>query len=143
MLGKWFNKCREYLEKYRELLLYGIFGVLTTLINIVVYSLCYERLGISNVASNVTAWILSVLFAFVTNKIWVFDSKSTELSVLLKEAASFFGCRLATGLLDLAIMYVTVDVMAWNSMLMKCISNVIVIVVNYIASKLVIFAHKQ
>lgn len=143
MLGKWFNKCREYLEKYRELLLYGIFGVLTTLINIVVYSLCYERLGISNVASNVTAWILSVLFAFVTNKIWVFDSKSTELSVLLREAASFFGCRLATGLLDLAIMYVTVDVMAWNSMLMKCISNVIVIVVNYIASKLVIFAHKQ
>ncbi|MBP3489047.1 MAG: GtrA family protein [Roseburia sp.] len=143
MLGKWFNKCREYLEKYRELLLYGIFGVLTTLINIVVYSLCYERIGISNVASNVTAWILSVLFAFVTNKIWVFDSKSTELPVLLREAASFFGCRLATGLLDLAIMYVTVDVMAWNSMLMKCISNVIVIVVNYIASKLVIFAHKQ
>lgn len=143
MFGKWFNKCREYLEKYRELLLYGIFGVLTTLINIVVYSLCYERLGISNVASNVAAWILSVLFAFVTNKIWVFDSKSTELSVLLREAASFFGCRLATGLLDLAIMYVTVDVMAWNSMLMKCISNVIVIVVNYIASKLVIFAHKQ
>lgn len=143
MFGKCFNKCKEYLEKYRELLLYGIFGVLTTLINIVVYSLCYERLGISNVASNVVAWILSVLFAFITNKIWVFDSKSMEVSVLLKEAVSFFGCRLATGLLDLAIMYVTVDVMAWNSMLMKCISNVIVIVVNYIASKLVIFAHKQ
>ena len=132
MFGKCFNKCKEYLEKYRELLLYGIFGVLTTLINIVVYSLCYERLGISNVASNVVAWILSVLFAFITNKIWVFDSKSMEVSVLLKEAVSFFGCRLATGLLDLAIMYVTVDVMAWNSMLMKCI-----------ASKLVIFAHKQ
>lgn len=143
MFEKCFNKCKEYLEKYRELLLYGIFGVLTTLINIVVYSLCYERIGISNVASNVVAWILSVLFAFITNKIWVFDSKSMEVSVLLKEAVSFFGCRLATGLLDLAIMYVTVDVMAWNSMLMKCISNVIVIVVNYIASKLVIFAHKQ
>ena len=143
MFGKCFKKGREYLEKYRELLLYGIFGVLTTLINIVVYSLCYERLGISNVASNVVAWILSVLFAFITNKIWVFDSKSMEVSVLLKEAVSFFGCRLATGLLDLAIMYVTVDVMTWNSMLMKCISNVIVIVVNYIASKLVIFAHKQ
>lgn len=143
MLEKYFNKCKEYLEKYRELVLYGIFGVLTTLINIGVYSLCYQQLGISNVASNVAAWILSVLFAFVTNKIWVFDSKSTELSVLLKEAVSFFGCRLATGLLDLAIMYVTVDVMAWNSTLMKCISNVIVIVVNYIASKLVIFAHKQ
>lgn len=143
MVERCINKCKEYLGKYRELLLYGIFGVLTTLINIVVYSLCYGQLGISNVASNVIAWILSVLFAFVTNKIWVFDSKSTEFSVLFKEAVSFFGCRLATGLLDLAIMYVTVDVMAWNSTLMKCISNVIVIVVNYVASKLVIFAHKQ
>lgn len=143
MFKKYLGRCKEYLEKYRELLLYGIFGVLTTLINIVVYSLCYHQLGISNVASNVVAWILSVLFAFVTNKIWVFDSKSMEVSVLFKEAVSFFGCRLATGLLDLAIMYVTVDVMAWNSTLMKCISNVIVIVVNYIASKLVIFAHKQ
>lgn len=131
------------LKKYRSLISYGIFGVLTTAINIAVYALCYQKLGISNVISNIVAWIVAVLFAFVTNKLWVFESKSMELIVLVKEAVSFFGCRLATGVLDLAIMYVTVDRLALNSTLMKCISNVIVIVVNYVASKFVIFKQKE
>ncbi|MDD7638468.1 MAG: GtrA family protein, partial [Clostridiales bacterium] len=132
-------KIRELIVKYKELISYGIFGVLTTVINIAVYTVCYNLLGISNVVSNVIAWILSVLFAYVTNKIWVFESKSTEWKVLIYEMGSFFGCRLATGLLDLAIMYVTVDKLALNSTLMKCVSNVIVIIANYIFSKLVIF----
>lgn len=135
-------KIRELIVKYKELISYGIFGVLTTVINIVVYTVCYNLLGISNVVSNVIAWILSVLFAYVTNKIWVFESKSTEWKVLIYEMGSFFGCRLATGLLDLAIMYVTVDKLALNSTLMKCVSNVIVIIANYIFSKLVIFKKK-
>lgn len=129
--------------KYKSLISYGIFGVLTTVINIVVYALCYEQLGISNVVSNVIAWIASVIFAYVTNKIWVFESRSTEPRILVKEIISFFGCRLATGVMDLAIMYVTVDRLAFHSTLMKCISNVIVIVANYVASKLVIFNHKE
>ncbi|MCI5874666.1 MAG: GtrA family protein [Roseburia sp.] len=135
-------KIRELIVKYKELISYGIFGVLTTVINIAVYTVCYNLLGISNVVSNVIAWILSVLFAYVTNKIWVFESKSTEWKVLIYEMGSFFGCRLATGLLDLAIMYVTVDKLALNSTLMKCVSNVIVIIANYIFSKLVIFKKK-
>lgn len=135
-------KMKELVVKYKELISYGIFGVLTTVINIVVYTVCYNRLGISNVASNIIAWILSVLFAYVTNKIWVFESKSTERKVLLYELSSFFGCRLATGLLDLLIMYVTVDKLALNSTLMKCVSNVLVIIANYIFSKLVIFKKK-
>lgn len=136
------TKVKELIVKYKELISYGIFGVFTTLINIVVYTVCYDKLGIDNVVSNIIAWILSVLFAYVTNKIWVFESKSTELKVLLREMSSFFGCRLATGLLDLIIMYVAVDVMAWNSTLMKCVSNVIVIIANYIFSKLIIFKRK-
>lgn len=137
------EKIRQYGEKYKEIIRYGVAGVATTVINIVVYKVCYDALGISNVASNVIAWILSVLFAYITNKIWVFESKSLEITVLIKETITFFGCRLATGVLDLAIMYVTVDVMAWNSTLMKGISNVIVIAVNYVASKLMIFAKKK
>lgn len=135
-------KIKELIAKYKELIAYGIFGVLTTVINIVVYTLCYNRLGISNVVSNIVAWILSVLFAYVTNKIWVFESRATEIKVLLYEMGTFFGCRLATGLLDLFIMYITVDGLALNSTLMKCISNVIVIITNYIFSKLVIFKRK-
>lgn len=130
------------MKKYKELITYGIFGVLTTVINIVVYTVSYNYLGISNVVSNVIAWILSVLFAYVTNKIWVFESKSTQLEVLIREMTAFFGCRLATGVLDIAIMYVTVDGMALNSTLMKCASNMLVIIANYVFSKLIIFRKK-
>ncbi len=133
------EQIKVLLEKYKAIILYGIFGVLTTLINIVVYEAFYRYAGWSNVVSNIVAWVAAVLFAFVTNKLWVFESKTTEKKALMFEIASFFGCRLATGVLDLAIMYVAVDEMALNSTLMKCISNVIVIIVNYIASKLLIF----
>lgn len=129
-------------EKYKSLINYAIFGVATTIINIVVYAVTYNGLGISNVTSNIIAWIVSVLFAFVTNKLLVFESKSMEAKVVLYEAFTFFGCRLATGIMDVAIMYVTVDVLKANSTLMKCLSNVIVIVANYVASKLVIFKSK-
>ena len=128
--------------KYKSLISYAFFGVLTTAINIVTYAVCYNKIGISNVVSNVIAWILACSFAFVTNKLWVFESKSVEIKVVIYELITFFSCRLATGLLDLAIMYVSVDILAWNSTLMKCISNVIVIIANYVASKLVIFKKK-
>ncbi len=129
--------------KYKALINYGVFGVLTTAINIVSYTVCYKYIGISNVASNIVAWVVACSFAFVTNKLWVFESKSIEIKVVIYELMTFFGCRLATGLLDLVIMYISVDLLAWNSTLMKCISNVIVIITNYIASKLVIFKKKS
>ncbi len=133
------EQIKVLLEKYKAIILYGIFGVLTTLINIVVYEAFYRYVGWSNVVSNIAAWVAAVTVAFITNKLWVFESKTTEKKTLMFEIISFFGCRLATGLLDLAIMYVAVDELALNSTLMKCISNVIVIIVNYIASKLIIF----
>lgn len=135
-------RLRELWEKYKSLINYGIFGVATTVINIVVYAIAYNSLGISNVTSNVIAWIFAVLFAFVTNKLVVFESKSMEGKVLLFETLTFFGCRLATGVMDVAIMYVAVDILKADSTLMKCLSNVIVIVVNYVASKLIIFKNK-
>ena len=133
------EQIKALLEKYKAIIRYGIFGVLTTFINIVVYEAFYRYVDWSNVVSNIVAWVAAVLFAFVTNKLWVFESRTTEKKALMFEIISFFGCRLATGVLDLAIMYVAVDEMALNSTLMKCISNVIVIIVNYIASKLIIF----
>lgn len=137
------NKIKELWIKYKSLINYGIFGVITTVINIGAYSLCYEHLGINNVVSNIIAWVLAVTVAYITNKIWVFDSKSLEPSVLVREVISFFGCRVATGIIDLAIMYVAVDCMGLNSTLTKCISNVIVIVANYVASKLIIFKKQK
>ena len=132
-------KIRELAVKYRSIILYVVFGAMTTLVNMAAYWLCFDVLGIPNVPSTVIAWVLAVSFAFVTNKLWVFDSKSWDGRTLRHEIPAFFGARLLTGLLDVGIMYVTVDVMGWNGMVWKLISNVIVIILNYIASELFIF----
>ena len=129
-------------RKQRTVIAYVFCGVLTTAINIVSYGTACNVLGISNVISTCLAWVLSVLFAYVTNKIWVFDSKTIQLSVILPELASFFGARAFTGLLDLAIMYIGVDVLRGNNMLIKVGSNVIVVILNYILSKMVVFRKK-
>ena len=127
------------LKKYKSFLMYGIFGVLTTIVNLVVYNLCYYKAGINNTVSNVIAWILAVAFAYITNKLWVFESKSWKMSVLRREVTAFVSCRLATGIMDILIMYICVDILGWHAMLMKLSSNVLVIILNYIFSKLIIF----
>ena len=129
----------ELIKKYKSLILYAVFGGLTTLVNMAAYWLCYEVLGIPNTVSTCIAWFLAVCFAFITNKLWVFDSKSFDAKTLKHEIPTFFGARIATCLLDVAIMYLAVDVMHWTPIVWKLISNVIVIVLNYIASKLLIF----
>ena len=118
---------------------YAIFGILTTIINIVSYYVSYSILSIPNVPSTILAWVLAVIFAFVTNKLWVFDSPSFDQRTLRHEIPTFLGVRIGTGILDVAIMYVAVDVTAWPSLFWKCVSNMIVIVLNYVASKLIIF----
>ena len=127
--------------KYKSLVMYAVFGGLTTLVNIAAYYLCFNIIGISNIPSVIIAWILAVSFAFITNKLWVFDSRSFSKEVLKHEIPTFFGARIATGLLDVGIMYLAVDVLHWNSIVWKLISNILVIVINYIASKLLIFRH--
>ena len=129
----------ELLKKYKSLILYAVFGGLTTLVNMGAYWLCFNALGIPNVPSTIIAWFLAVSFAFITNKLWVFDSKSWKWQVLRKEIPAFISCRLATGVMDLVIMFVCVDLLGLHAMLMKLLSNVLVIILNYVFSKLVIF----
>ena len=133
---------KALLKKYRGLILYAVFGALTTAINIAVYALCYRALRLPNVPSNVIAWILAVLFAFVTNKLYVFESKSLDRGTVLRELVSFVSARLATGLLDLAVMFVGVDVLHGPDLVFKVSSNVIVIILNYVLSKLIVFRKK-
>jgi len=133
------NKGIEIYKAYKMPILYIFFGGLTTLVNIIVYFVCYNIFLISNVTSTIIAWILSVIFAFITNKIYVFESKSQSI---LYEITTFFTCRLGTGVLDILIMYVSVDLLKWNALLMKILSNVLVIILNYIFSKVIIFKKK-
>ena len=127
------------MEKYKSFIAYAVFGVFTTIVNIVTYKVCYSSLGINNTVSNIIAWIFAVFFAYLTNKVWVFGSYSWKWKVLKKEILAFVSCRLATGVLDIVIMYICVDIMEWPALLMKIASNVIVIILNYVFSKLVIF----
>lgn len=127
------------LSKYKEVILYLVFGVLTTAVNIVVYYIFNDMLGIHYLAANAVAWVLSVLFAYITNRIWVFESRNTAFSAVAKEIMLFTGCRLFSGVVDMGVMFVGVDVLLCNSMIMKVISNVIVVVMNYVFSKLLIF----
>lgn len=136
------EKIKELFEKYREMILYLFFGGCTTLVNIVSYYIC-SQIGIGTAISTVIAWVLSVLFAYITNRTFVFASKAHGISAVLKETANFFLCRLATGLLDLAIMVIFVDLLHFNGMVIKILSNIIVIILNYVASKLLIFKEKS
>lgn len=134
------SRIKELCEKYKSIISYGFFGVCTTVINWAAYFLCYNIAGIPNVVSTVIAWVIAVIFAFITNKLWVFESKSFEKNILIHEIWTFFTARIATGVLDVAIMYFAVDVFQMNATVWKLISNIIVIVLNYIFSKLVIFS---
>ena len=135
------KKIAELLAAYREMIAYLFFGVCTTLVNIAVYYLC-RTLGMSTSAGTIAAWILSVLFAYVTNRYWVFENRAGDAAGIFREILAFFSCRLATGILDLAIMVIFADWLHQNDMAVKIISNVLVIILNYLASKLFIF-HKE
>lgn len=130
---------KELFKKYKGVLSYLFFGVCSTLINIITYYVAAHIFYLSTLASTVIAWITAVIFAYITNKIWVFECKSWKIDVLLKEASSFFTCRVLTGILDIAIMTICVDVLLFNDMIIKVVSNIIVIILNYFASKLIVF----
>ncbi len=133
------NKLVDLIKKYKSVISYLFFGVCTTLVNMVCYYVCYNISGIPNIPATIIAWVVAVAFAYITNKLFVFESRVFEKRALLKEILSFLSCRILTGLLDIVIMYIAVDLLSGNSMLWKLLSNIIVIILNYVASRLLIF----
>lgn len=120
----------------RELILYVIFGFFTTMINLIVYFLFARVLHVNYLFSNVMAWVLSVLFSYVTNRIWVFESENTNV---ITECLLFFGSRFFAGTVDTGLLFIFIDVLAINDMISKIVIQVIVIVLNYVMSKFIIF----
>ena len=127
----------------KEFILYVVFGVLTTLINIGVFYVCNDLVHIHYLVSNMIAWILSVLFAYITNKIFVFESKGVRGKALLKEFWLFIAARLLSLGIDEAGMLFLVGAIAMNETIAKIIMNVIVVILNYIFSKWIIFKKKE
>ena len=140
---------KELWHKYKEAILYLFFGVATTAVNLAVYYAATVFFSVPESISNVTAWFASVIFAFVTNKLFVFESKSWAPAVAAKEALSFFGSRILSLVIDVALFELLIRVGLNQTLfgspgfLAKIIVNVVVIIVNYVLSKLIVFREKK
>lgn len=130
---------KDLISKYREILIYLVFGVLTTMINYLVYLPCYNLLSLSGSLSNVIAWAVAVIFAYLTNKPFVFQSHDWSLDVVIPEFAKFVGGRVASGGLETMIIWLLVDQMNFNGNLIKILTSVFVVILNYVFSKLLVF----
>lgn len=118
---------------------YLVFGVLTTVVNYLVYLPCYNWLHYSAAVSNAIAWVASVAFAYLTNKPFVFKSHDWSAKVVLPELAKFVVCRVGSGAMETVILLVTVDVLGWSGNVMKLVTSVLVVILNYVGSKLLVF----
>lgn len=138
------NKIIELIKKYRELITYVFWGVATTLVNYVVYFACTKLFGIEYLISNVIAWMISVIFAFWVNKIYVFRSLDYDLKTMAREFSTFVSARILSGVLETGMLALFVEGMHFNDSVIKIVASVLVVIINYFLSKLVIFRkHKE
>ena len=133
------QKIRILLEKYRELISYLFFGVLTTAVNFIVYLPVYNILGLSASVSNMIAWVVAVGFAYFVNKIYVFRSLDWSRKTVIPELTKFVAARVLSGVLETGILLVTVDILGWNGNIWKFVTQVLVVISNYVFSKLIVF----
>lgn len=133
------QKIRALVTKYWDILTYLIFGVLTTVVNYLVYLPAYNILGLSASVSNVISWVAAVAFAYLTNKPFVFRSHDWSMKTVVPELTKFVSCRVASGAAETLILLITVDILNWNGNIWKLVTQVMVVILNYFASKLVVF----
>ena len=133
------NKIYSILEKYREQIWYLIFGVLTTIVSYSTY-IIFTRWYIIDIGmSNILSWCISVVFAYITNKNFVFKSKNMGKKEVFIEFIKFIGSRVFSGILDTVLLIFFVNVLGINDIVMKVINGVVVVSVNYVLSKFIIF----
>lgn len=136
------SKIIALVKKYWDILSYLFFGVLTTVVNYIVYLPLYNTLALSATVSNAIAWVVAVIFAFLTNKPFVFKSNDWSAKVTVPEFIKFVGCRIGSGVAETLIILITVDWLSLNGNIMKLITSILTILLNYIGSKLLVFKKK-
>lgn len=148
---------KNLFKKYKEIIMYLVFGAATTVVNWIVYIICTRLFGLSVAelsngqiaVCNGIAWAVAVTFAFITNKLFVFESKSTEKSFLLVEAAKFYGSRIFSGIFEISLpsgliaIGLNQSVFGVEGAIAKAITSVVVIVMNYVLSKLFVFRKEK
>ena len=133
------QKIKNLVQKHWDILSYLFFGGLTTVVNYLVYLPCYNLFSLSAAVSNAIAWAVAVAFAYLTNKPFVFRSHDWSMKTVIPELTKFVTCRIGSGLLETGILFLCVDLLAWNGNVWKFITSVLVVILNYIASKLLVF----
>ena len=133
------KKAVTILKRHKDLLIYLLLGVATTVVNFVVYYPLLNIFKFSATFSNVLAWSLSVIFAFLTNKPFAFKSMNWSLRILLPEFVKFLSCRVGSGILETAFLALTVDILLLNGNIMKVLISVVVVIANYVSSKYFVF----
>ena len=136
------DKIIMLIKKHWDIISYLFFGVLTTVVNYAVYLPCYNLLHLSGALSNAIAWVAAVAFAYLTNKPFVFKSHDWSAKTVIPELTKFVGCRVGSGIAETAIIFIAVDLLAMNGNIIKLLTSVLVVVLNYIASKLLVFKKK-
>lgn len=144
-MKKLFKKAWGMYKKNEEIINYLIVGVLTTIVCLGVYYLLVFTVldpdkAIELQIANVVSWVVAVIFAYIANRKAVFKSHNRNIK---DEASKFFGARIITLIVDMLIMYVSVTVLHFNDKIMKIISNIVIIVLNYIFSKMIVFIKKD
>ena len=134
-----FGKLRDLLTKHQDIISYLFFGVLTTAVNFLVYYPLTNVLGFDETVTNVIAWVVSVAFAFVTNKPFVFKSHDWSAAVVVPELTKFVSTRVGSGLLETLMIFVLVTLMRFDGNIVKIAASVFVIIINYVGSKLIVF----
>lgn len=136
---KLFKIIKAFYIRYKEVLLYLIFGSFTFVISVCSYALFNVCFGINELIANIFSWILAVLFAYFTNRTWVFQSSVKTLHAYLKEIISFFSGRILTLFVEEVILFIFITTLKLNSMVVKVVAQMIVIILNYVVSKFFVF----
>ncbi len=131
---------KKELRKFKRIGAYLFFGVLSTVVNFGSYWVFTRVLGLGAVVASVLSWVAAVLFAYATNRTMVFESSRKGFHEIVRELVAFFGSRLATGAVDWLIMYFFAERLHFNDLYVKIVSNVVVVVLNYILSRFFVFS---
>ena len=137
------EKIKALVKDHWDVVTYLVFGVLTTVVNYAIYLPCLNILGLSAAVSNCIAWVAAVIFAFVTNKPFVFGSHDWSMKTVVPEFTKFIATRISSGVLETLILLVAVDTLGGNGNIWKLITQVLVIIINYVGSKLLVFRKKE
>ncbi len=132
-----------FLKKYRQIILYLIFGGITTVVSFVAFFVLHKMFQCYASVSNAVSWVLAVIVAYLTNKPFVFKSHDWSAHTVVAEFAEFTGLRLLSGVLETVVIFLLCDIWSWNAYWVKIGASVFVIVLNYLFSKFIIFRGEE